>query len=98
MKKTFAARHFDCSQTLKDHCLASVDKLETFHDRIVGIDIILEPTQDPAKPQQAEVLVQIPGELLTSKVQGLTYELAIHECIEHLTRQIRKFKTKHADH
>lgn len=98
MEKTFAARHFECSDTLKEYCLNAVDKLETFHDRIVVADIILEPTQNPAKPQQAEVLVQIPGDLLTTKTQALTYELAMHECIENLVRQIKKFKAKRADH
>ena len=98
MKKTFAARHFECSQELKEFSLNSADKLSKLFDRIIGIDIILQPSQDPAKPQQAEMLVQVPGDLLRSEVKAETYENAVHECVHILSRQIRKYKTKHFEH
>lgn len=98
MKKTFAARHFECSQDLKEYSLESVNKLTKIFDRIVGVDIILQPSQDVAKPQQAEMLVQVPGDLLRTEVKAETYENAVHECIQILSRQIRKYKTKHFEH
>lgn len=98
MKKTYAARHFESSQELKDYSLEMVDKLSNYFDKIIGIDIVLQPSQDVSKPQQAEILVQVPGDLLRSEVKALTYEHAVHECVDILTRQIRKYKTKHFDH
>lgn len=98
MKKTFAARHFECSETLKDYSLEAVDKLTTYFDRIIGADVILQPTQNAARPQSAEILIKVPGDLLTAKVEDQTYELAVHECVDILARQIRKYKTRMADH
>lgn len=98
MKKTFAARHFESSQELKEYSLEMVEKLTNYFDRIIGIDIVLQPSQDVSKPQQAEILVKVPGDLLRSEVKAETYENAIHECVDILTRQIRKYKTKHSDH
>ncbi len=98
MKKTYAARHFESSQELKEYSLSMVDKLTQYFDKITGIDIVLQPSQDVAKPQQAEILVKVPGELLRSEVKADSYENAVHECVAILTRQIRKYKTKHFEH
>ena len=98
MKKTYAARHFESSQELKEYSLSMVDKLTQYFDKITGIDIVLQPSQDVAKPQQAEILVKVPGELLRSEVKADSYEIAVHECVAILTRQIRKYKTKHFEH
>ena len=98
MKKTFAARHFECSDSLKEYSMDAVDKLTTYFDRIVGADVILQPSQNAGKPQSAEILVKVPGDLLTAKVEDQTYELAVHGCIEILSRQIRKYKTRHFEH
>ncbi|MDX1639993.1 MAG: ribosome-associated translation inhibitor RaiA [Balneolaceae bacterium] len=95
MKTTFTARHFDASQELKQYSVDAVQKLDQFYDRIVTCDIILEPTPDDEKPQQAELNVKIPQKLLNAKEAAPTYEQAVNRVVENITRQLKKYKNKH---
>ncbi len=95
MKTTFTARHFDASQQLKQYSVDAVQKLDQFYDRIVTCDIILEPTPDDEAPQQAELNVKIPQKLLNAKETAPTYEQAINQVVDNITRQLKKYKNKH---
>jgi putative sigma-54 modulation protein len=94
MKTTFTARHFEASPELQQFCRDSVEKLEQFYDRIVMCDIILEPTPSNENPQQAELIVKVPRKILTAKEVGTTYEQAMHNAIEIISRQLKRYKQK----
>lgn len=99
MKTTFTARHFEASKDLQQFCRDSVEKLEQFYDRIVMCDIILEPTPSDENPQQAELIVKVPRKVLTAKEASDTYEKAMHNAIETISRQLKRYKQKmHATH
>ena len=94
MKTTFTARHFEASADLQQYCRDSVEKLEQFYDRIVMCDIILEPTPDDDAPQQAELVVKVPRKILTAKESATSYEQAVHNAIEVVSRQLKRYKDK----
>ncbi|MEQ8525767.1 ribosome-associated translation inhibitor RaiA [Gracilimonas sp.] len=94
MKTTFTARHFEASADLQQYCRDSVEKLEQFYDRIVMCDIILEPTPSDENPQQAEIIVKVPRKILTAKESASSYEQAIHNAVETVSRQLKKYKEK----
>ncbi|MEX2364833.1 MAG: ribosome-associated translation inhibitor RaiA [Balneolaceae bacterium] len=94
MKTTITARHFDASTELQDYCRDYVQKLEHFYDRIVMCDIILEPTPSNENPQQAELIVKVPKKVITVKEEAATYEQAIHNAVEVLSRQLKRYKDK----
>ncbi|MEX0844044.1 MAG: ribosome-associated translation inhibitor RaiA [Balneolaceae bacterium] len=94
MKTTFTARHFEASQDLQQYCRDSVEKLEQFYDRIVMCDIILEPTPSNETPQQAEIIVKVPRKILTAKESATSYEQAIHNAVELVSRQLKRYKEK----
>lgn len=94
MKTTFTARHFEASQDLQQYCRDSVEKLEQFYDRIVMCDIILEPTPSNETPQQAEIIVKVPRKVLTAKEAATSYEQAIHNAVELVSRQLKRYKEK----
>lgn len=98
MKTTFATRHFDSGRDLKQYSLDEVTKLEQFFDGIITCDIVLEPSKDHDMPCTAELRVQVPKKLLHGSETGQTYEQAIHNVVDNLVRQIRKYKTKHFEH
>ncbi len=98
MKTTFTARHFECSQTLKEFSLSSVEKLEQFFDRIIVCDIVLQPGQDDDKPAIAELNVKVPKTLINVKEEAPSYEQAIGQAVDTAIRQLRKYKTKHFEH
>lgn len=94
MKVTFTARHFTASDDLKEYAVDSVDKLNKYFDHISSVEIILEPTQDVTKPQKAEIKVGVPGNLLTTSNESKTYEQAVHDAIDNLARQLKRYKEK----
>ncbi|MFD2532404.1 ribosome hibernation-promoting factor, HPF/YfiA family [Gracilimonas halophila] len=94
MKTTFTARHFEASADLQQYCRDSVEKLEQFYDRIVMCDIILEPTPSDENPQQAELIVKVPRKVLTVKESAKTYEQAVHNAIDTISRQLKRYKEK----
>ena len=99
MKTTFTARHFEASADLQQYSRDSVEKLEQFYDRIVMCDIILQPTAADENPQQAELIVKVPRKVLTAKESASTYEQAVHNAVEVISRQLKKYKEKmHATH
>lgn len=94
MKTTFTARHFDPSQELKDHSINSVQKLDQFLDRIFTCDIVLEPSSDDDQPCKAELNVKVPKALLNGSEYAETYEQAINQVVNNLSRQLKKHKAK----
>jgi putative sigma-54 modulation protein len=94
MKTTFTARHFEANADLQQYCRDSVEKLEQFYDRIVMCDIILQPTPSDENPQQAELIVKVPRKVLTVKESAKTYEQAIHNAIDTISRQLKRYKEK----
>lgn len=95
MKTTFTARHFDASEDLHAYAEDAVQKLDQYYDRIITCDIILEPVPDDEDPRQAELNVKIPQKLLNGKEKAPTYEQAINQVVDNLTRQLKKYKNKH---
>lgn len=95
MKTSFTARHFDASRDLHEYSVDAVQKLDQFYDRILSCDIILEPVPNDENPQQAELNVKIPQKLLNAKEQAPTYEQAVNQVVETVTRRLKKYKNKH---
>jgi putative sigma-54 modulation protein len=98
MSTQFTARHFHPSTQLKEFTLDAIEKIHTFHSEISSIEVVLEPGQDADAPQKVDLRVKIPGDYLTATVEDESYEKAVLEAVDLMTRQLRKFKTKHATH
>lgn len=94
MKTTFTARHFDASKDLHAYAVDAVQKLDQFYDRIVTCDIILQPVPDDENPQQAELNVKVPQKLINAKEQAASYEKAINDVVDNVSRQLKKYKDK----
>lgn len=94
MKTTFTARHFDHDPELHDFAEDAVQKLDQFYDRILTCDIILEPNPDDDNPKQAELNVKVPQKLINAKEHAPSYEQAINQVVETVSRQLKKYKKK----
>lgn len=95
MKTSFTARHFDASKDLHAYAEDAVQKLDQFYDRIVTCDIILEPTPEDENPCQAELNLKIPQKLLNARERAGSYEKAVNNVVENMSRQLKKYKNKH---
>lgn len=94
MKTTFTARHFNASQSLQEYSRDAVEKLENYYDRIVMCDIILQPSKSDENPHKAEINVKVPRKVLNGSAEAASYEQAVHDAVENVIRQLKKYKDK----
>jgi putative sigma-54 modulation protein len=92
--------HFDADEKLLDYVQKKVDKLDTFHDRIVDGEVVmrLEKSQLNKKEvfgnKTVEIKVNIPGQQLFVKDSSSTFESAADLAIERMSRQLKRNKEK----
>jgi putative sigma-54 modulation protein len=91
--------HFDADKKLLDFIQKKVNKLETFHDRIVNGEVILKIDKDEEKENKViEIKLFIPGNMLFAKEQSKTFEAAADVVVESMKRQLKKYKEKQVTH
>jgi putative sigma-54 modulation protein len=82
-----------------DFIQKKVNKLETFHDRIVNGEVILKIDKDEEKENKViEIKLFIPGNMLFAKEQSKTFEAAADVVVESMKRQLKKYKEKQVTH
>lgn len=82
---------------LNEFIQRKVDKLETFHDRIVDGEVFLKRSNNnTVENAVAELKINIPGSSLFAREQAKSFEAGIDACTEAVRRQINKFKGRQA--
>lgn len=87
--------HFNAKSELKDFVEDRVNKLDQFHDKIIGGEVFLRlgNSKDDLN-KVAEIKLTLPGKELFAKKQSKSFEESMDVAIEALRRQLRKHKTK----
>ena len=87
--------HFNADKKLIDFINEKVNKLNQYHDGIIGTDVILklEKSADQAN-KTAEIKLHLSGNPLFAKKQCVTFEEAIDTAIDALRTQVKKHKEK----
>lgn len=97
MKLQMHSIHFDADRKLLDFIQKKVNKLETFHDRIVNGEVILKLDNNEERENKIiEIKLFIPGNMLFAKEQSKTFEAAADVVVETMKRQLKKYKEKQA--
>jgi len=91
MKKSLTARHFDMSDKVRKHALESMEHMERYFERIVGIQMVLSKEKER---WGAEVIVGVPGDTLTAESQDDLLFSAIDDAVAKAERQLKKYKSK----
>ena len=87
--------HFDADAKLIDFIEKKLNKLETFHDKIISADVILKlENNGELKDKIVEIKLNLSGAILISKENCKTFEEATDLVCEALRKQIMKFKEK----
>ncbi|MDX2189978.1 MAG: ribosome-associated translation inhibitor RaiA [Bacteroidota bacterium] len=95
MKLQIQSLHFDADSKLLELIKKKMEKLETFHDKIIDGDVILRVDKDIHQENKViECKVHIPGSQLFVKERSKTFEAAIDEAVEALKSQLKKHKEK----
>ena len=90
--------HFDADRKLVDYVTNKVDKLNTFHDRIIKLDIFLklDNVVHNIKDKIAEIRVHVPRADFFVKATSKSFEVSFDEAFEAVINQIKKKKEKQA--
>lgn len=87
--------HFDADVKLIQFIEEKMQKLSTFHDRIIKGEVFLRiDKSDVMENKIAEVKLSIPGKELFAKKQCKSFEEATDIAVDALKKQIDKHKAK----
>ncbi|MFC4232828.1 ribosome hibernation-promoting factor, HPF/YfiA family [Parasediminibacterium paludis] len=88
--------HFDADDKLVDFVSKKVQKLSTFHDKIVKVDVFLklDNVVHTIKDKVAEIRVHIPGHELFVKSSSKSFEESFENALDSITNQIKRKKEK----
>ena len=90
--------HFDADAKLLEFIQSRLNKLEQFHDQIIGTEVFLRLDKSDVNANKvAEIKMAVPGKELFAKKQSRSFEEATDIAVEALRKQIRKYKTKQND-
>ena len=90
--------HFDADTKLVKHINQKMGKLNTFHDRIIKVDVFLklDNVVHTIKDKIAEIRVHVPRHRLFVKATSKSFETSFDDAFESLVIQIKKRKQKQA--
>ncbi len=72
-----------------------VNKLDTFFDRIIDVEVKLKlENSGQVKDKIAEVSLNVPGQSLFAKETNKTFEQSVDGAVENLRRQLKRYKQK----
>lgn len=89
---------FTADAKLVDYVNKKLQKLNTFHDRIVKIDVYLklDNVVHTIKDKIAEIRVQVPRRRFFVKCSSKSFEESFDSALESLVNQIKRKKEKQA--
>ncbi|RBL88473.1 ribosome hibernation-promoting factor, HPF/YfiA family [Chitinophaga flava] len=88
--------HFDADSKLIDHVNKKLQKLSTFYDRIISVDVFLklDNLAHQVKDKIAEIRVRIPRQDLFVKHESKSFEESFDLAFDSLVNQVKKQKEK----
>lgn len=90
----FTARRFKAHETVRDHAIDSVKRLDKFYDGIVRADVILSYERTLNSLKTAEINLHVHGTVLFAKEKSEDFHKSIDLAVDKLERQLDKYKMK----
>lgn len=89
---------FDADQKLIEYVTKKVEKLNTYHDKIIRADVYLklDNVVHNIKDKVAEIKVQIPKHELFVKASSKSFEESFDNALDSIINQIKRKKEKMA--
>jgi len=88
--------HFDADSKLVDYVTRKLEKLNTFHDRIIKVDVFLklDNVVHTIKDKIAEIRVHVPKADFFVKSTSKSFEASFDDAFEAVINQIKRKKEK----
>jgi putative sigma-54 modulation protein len=96
MNIQITARKFKAHPTLKEFVKDEISSLEKFNDDIISADVILSFQNNQNSIKKAEIVLNIPGQILNAADQTDEFKTSITSATEKLRRQLETIKSKRA--
>jgi putative sigma-54 modulation protein len=87
-------RHVDVSDRVHEYARERTAKLEQFYDGITSAHVILGEDNSPAENKTASINIDVYQRRLSAEDSASSHEEAINLCVDHLRRQLEKYKSK----
>lgn len=96
MNVQIQTHHFEADRKLVDYVERRLEKLNTFHDRIIKVDVYLklDNVVHTIKDKVAEIRVHVPKADFFVKSTSKSFEASFDEAFESLVNQIKRKKEK----
>jgi ribosome hibernation promoting factor len=94
MNISITARKFKAHDTLKEYIQDEVNSLEKFSYDILSADVILSFRNNHDSVKIAEIILKVPGQILSATEQSDDFKKSVSAACEKLIRQLKKLKTK----
>ncbi len=90
--------HFDADRKLVEYVTNKLDKLKTFHDRIIKVDVYLklDNVVHNIKDKIAEIYVHVPRHDFFVKHCSKSFEESFDNALDSVITQIKRKKQKQA--
>jgi len=87
---------FDADAKLLEYINKKVEKLQTFHDRIIDVDIFLklDNVAHNIKDKIAEINVRVPKREFFAKASSKSFEESFDAALSSMANQVKKYKEK----
>ena len=87
---------FDADAKLIDYVTQRIQKLNSFHDRIMKVDVFLKSDNvvHNIKDKVAEIKVHVPRQQLFVKQSSKSFEQSFDEAMDSLINQLKRKKEK----
>jgi len=88
--------HFDADEKLVEYVQRKVEKLNTFHDSIIQVDVFLklDNVVHNIKDKIAEIRVHVPKHNFFVKASSKSFEDSFDNALDSLINQIKRKKEK----
>jgi|SRR5690606_20540257 len=88
--------HFDADAKLLEHVSRKIEKLQTFHDNIIGVDVYLklDNVVHTIKDKIAEIKVYVPRHSFFVKHQSKGFEESFDRALDSMVTRIKRQKEK----
>ncbi len=90
--------HFDADARLTEYVSKKLEKLSTFHDRIIKVDVFLklDNVVHNIKDKIVEIRVQVPRQNFFVKASTKSFEESFDSALDSLVNQMKRKKQKQA--
>lgn len=92
-------KNLEVPDDLEQYAESKLAKLKKFSGRIQSAQVNLmdQASKDPRKAFRAEMVLHVPGTVLTAKDEAQSFYIALDGAMDKIVRQLKKNKTKRID-